>query len=423
MAPLPRRCLPTPRPSGSWITPGSSSDYLWIIYDPWWIGLLPRLNTGVYKIEANTPNIYVFFGWWRQTGMASLKLFRRFVSSVSKAFVKLLPRRLLLLLLLIGCVHPNPGPRPPPPRRIISWNCNGIGNSAAEFNNFLNQNNVVVACVQESKLGDKSRCPKFPGFTVIRRDRAGGGGGLLTLVHHSLNYQELQSPLNDGVTESLVVNVSIAGSNLNIVNLYVPPASSTPANFRASIAPFLTADSIVLGDVNAHNDEWSQGTADVRGDSIAAEIDANNFVVMNNSDLSTRPSSASSPDIALVHSPLALQFDWSTSTTLNSDHLPVSLSFADETAPIRGKRSYINFHKANWDGFKRDSEELFSSLRPPKSCAVGEKEWRRVLQKCSARNIPAGYHRVYAFTVSTPLPPHLSPKEISSVVETQMIRN
>ena len=80
---------------------------------------------------------------------------------------------------------------------------------------------------------------------------------------------------------------------------------------------------------------------------------------------------------------------------MNSDHLPLSLSF-DDAAPQRGGSTYINFKKANWRDFTRDSEDLFSRLPPPSSCSQGEKEWRRVLQKCSARHIPAGYFRTYA---------------------------
>ena len=32
---------------------------------------------------------------------------------------------------------------------------------------------------------------------------------------------------------------------------------------------------------------------------------------------------------------------------------------------------------------------------PPTMCSSGEKSWRRVMQKCSARHIPAGYHRIF----------------------------
>ena len=117
---------------------------------------------------------------------------------------------------------------------------------------------------------------------------------------------------------------------------------------------------------------------------------------MNNPDVATRPTSDSSPDVAVVHTPHALSFDWSTSTTLNSDHLPMSLSFSDDSTSIRGARSFTNFRKADWEGFRRDSEDMFSRLPSPKLCAMGEKVWRRVLQKSASRHIPAGFHRIFS---------------------------
>ena len=55
---------------------------------------------------------------------------------------------------------------------------------------------------------------------------------------------------------------------------------------------------------------------------------------------------------------VALSFDWTVSTTLNSDHLPLLLILADDSQlPPRGGRSYSNFRKANWDDFLRESED------------------------------------------------------------------
>ena len=231
-----------------------------------------------------------------------------------------------------------------------------------------------------------SRLPSFPAFAVVRKDRVGGGGGLLTQVHHSVQFSEITSPVNDNVTEVIVVQVSIADSVLKIANVYVPPASSCPPGFCASLTPLLVADTIILGDVNGHDEEWSLGVIDVRGDHLAGEVDANHFTVMNNPDIVTRPSSNSSPDVAFVPTSLALSFDWTISTTLNSDHLPFSLSFPDNSTPICGGKTFINLKKAKWEDFQSKTEDLFSRLPPP----------RRVLQECSARYISAGFHRNYS---------------------------
>ena len=92
------------------------------------------------------------------------------------------------------------------------------------------------------------------------------------------------------------------------------------------LSPLLVADTVVMGDVNGHDEEWSQGVSDARGGHLASEVDSSHFSIMNNLDIATPPSSNSSPDVAFIHTPLTLTFDWSVSTTLNSDHFPLSVS-------------------------------------------------------------------------------------------------
>ena len=168
---------------------------------------------------------------------------------------------------------------------------------------------MLVACLQESKLGPNAQLPSFPGYAVVRRDRVGGGGGLLTLVNHSVQFIELPSPINDNVSEVIIVQVKVAGNFITIANIYILPVSLAPPGFAASILPLLGADTIVMGDVNDHNDEWSLGVSDSRSDLIAGEVDSLGFTVLNVPDIATCPSSNSSPDVVFVQTTLALNFN------------------------------------------------------------------------------------------------------------------
>ena len=155
-----------------------------------------------------------------------------------------LSRRLILLLLLIGGIHPHPGPptsarqtpASSPPISLLSWNCNGLRSSVAELVDFLDKRQVKVACLQETKLTAAARTPSFRNYAVLRRDRPnGGGGGLITLIHQSISFSHLQSPFNDDVTEAIVIKVNLNDEYVNIANIYIPPQSSCPASFRASL--------------------------------------------------------------------------------------------------------------------------------------------------------------------------------------------
>ena len=58
---------------------------------------------------------------------------------------------------------------------------------------------------------------------------------------------------------------------------------------------------------------------------------------------------------------------------------------------------------------------MFASLPPPSSCARGEKEWRRILQKCSAKHVPAGFFQTYA--------PNLDATSASLIAEREDLRS
>ena len=82
---------------------------------------------------------------------------------------------------------------------------------------------VLVACVQDTKLGVNSTHKEFTGYAAIRRDRpiGGGGVGLVTLVCHYIPYRVPDGDIlpDDDTAEVLPVEVDLAGSKLTFVNV------------------------------------------------------------------------------------------------------------------------------------------------------------------------------------------------------------
>ena len=169
-------------------------------------------------------------------------------------------RLLILALLFISGLHPNPGPRHSL-STILQFNCNGLRNTAPQLRDFLKQHNVLVACIQETKLSPSARCPSFGDYHLLRHDRPRGhGGGLGILVHHSVTYRPFdvsRFTANDDTAEIFGINATICGAPLIILNVYVPPASSCPQGYSFDAAPIFNlvdgADTVILGDFNAHH--------------------------------------------------------------------------------------------------------------------------------------------------------------------------
>ncbi len=228
---------------------------------------------------------------------------------------------------------PPPPSSPPPPintnqdneydLNILQWNCNGISSKLTELSDFIHQNDIKIAVLQETKLGKKSTNPNLPNFTLIRKDRTSDkGGGLATYVHKSLMFMNLPDTPPDGHTETLGVKVG----DTNILNVYIPPVTSCTTGFKPNIPALLPpGDALVLGDFNAHDNLWHSSIQDTRGTEIADEIGNSSYCVLNE-NLPTRvPSNGqpTSPDISLASTSIITSTEWNTKTCLGSDHLPI----------------------------------------------------------------------------------------------------
>ena len=324
----------------------------------------------------------------------------------AKYFLLTMPfiRDLILLLLLCAGIHPNPGPvQADNPKSLLQFNCNGIFKAKAELLNFLNKYQVKVACIQETKLTQRSKSPLFQNYNVIRKDRPrGGGGGLAILVHHTVRFTDIDTSFmqNDLTLEIMGIQASINNTEINIFNVYIPPASSCPPGYTSDLSPILSysdSDTFILGDLNAHHESWST-LSDIRGATFIDQIENSSFVFLNTESSTRCPTNGnlSSPDLSLASAHLALAVIWQTEVQLNSDHLPISISFLDDLPNIRTTKTYTNFHKANWAQYVRESENLFEGLPLPRSCAKGEKIFRDIVLTASKHSIPSGFQKSFS---------------------------
>ena len=128
---------------------------------------------------------------------------------------------------------------------------------------------------------------------------------------------------------------------LHIHNIYIPPRSSCSAGHNASIAQFLSNNemSLIVGDINAHHSRRDANTnEDDRGEQLADEIDAADYTILSENEATRLLTNcrSTSPDISLASSENALLSDWSVSTSLASDHLPITIN--TEQSTIYGPR-------------------------------------------------------------------------------------
>ena len=248
--------------------------------------------------------------------------------------------------------------------------------------------------LQETFLTAKSNLKCDPDFTLIRKDRMKNKGGRVAfLVHHSLQYRNLDCTVSDEHTEAQ--GIAIKGDEeVHLYNVYIPPVSSCSSGFRPQLDElFDSRHAIIMGDFNAHHSTWRSALAeDTRGQLLADTLDSKTCVVLSG-DEPTRAASngtLSSADITIASASLATTANWSTKTALNSDHKSIIVELQIQEPTVNSeRRKYVNFAKADWDGFKSFMEDSIQNL-PQGDLLQSERAFRNKMQKAARKFIPNG---------------------------------
>jgi hypothetical protein len=191
-------------------------------------------------------------------------------------------------------------------------------------------------------------------------------------------------------------------SDINIFNIYIPPASGCPRGYNTDLSPVLNSnnDILVIGNVNAHHPSWDSALLDARGEVIALAIDLSPFLVLNEDTATRIPVAsnqpASSPDISLASAHLALEMTWSTHLTLNSNHLLITLALASsQPSQHQEAKTFTNFRKADYPRFIREVESDLRGRPLPTSFATGERVFREALLRAAKHLILKGCRKKY----------------------------
>ena len=277
---------------------------------------------------------------------------------------------------------------------ILQFNCNGFLNKIDEILHHLTLNNIHIAAFQETKLSHRSKEPKLPNYVLHCLDHpSGNGGGLLLLIHNSIHFSIINLPRSPTI-EQQAISIKSNNTTITIINIYIPPTSSCPTNFKATINHLLNIpNSYILGDFNAHNPLWYSSLHDQRGEDLSNEIDLSEHGTLNTDTPTRLPSNGqpTSPDISIASNNLLLNSEWTTSITLSSDHLPIQIclhtNFLTSDTP---HRTFTNFSKANWTQFTAETEHFFRLTVFPHNIAKAEKRFRHILISAGSHCIPSG---------------------------------
>lgn len=247
---------------------------------------------------------------------------------------------------------------------IVQWNCQSLVPKFSELDLYLHREKVHICILSETWLSYEQQL-NISDFSIFRKDRADGYGGLAILVHHSIGcvLKNLQFTYNN--IDTICIELLNCSKLKYVIGVYSPP--NVPVNNRdyEELFSHFSEKTLIAGDFNAHHAAWSY-TTDARGRLLSDTSLDHNFIFLNNGDF-TRCAKhhdniiCTSPDLTFCSSDMALEFDWHvTNETFGSDHLLISIKTLDST--FINTEQKRNFKKADWVLYTQEIQSACEDL-------------------------------------------------------------
>jgi hypothetical protein len=242
----------------------------------------------------------------------------------------------------------------------------------------------------------------------------------MTLIHSSFQYtdntQHTKNNLQDATIELQNIQIKNNHSWFNIINIYIPPVSRCPRNYKPQLQNIPNIPNLFIGgDLNAHHHSWYiHQTQDERGETLLQEWQHLN--ILNNKNLPTRlpyqnNQKPTSPDLSLCSPELQIQTTWNTIPELSSDHQPIIISHhLQHHITQNNKKNFINYNKARWPQFTQEIENKLHNFDTANFTSIDKAttHFTVIIKTASKKYIPQGYRKTYI--------PHYTP-EIARLVE------
>ena len=193
-------------------------------------------------------------------------------------------------------------------------------------------------------------------------------GGLLMLINDTIPFVDITAVLPQSVDPHLEQRgISITmpkRQQLYIHEIYIPSRSSRSAGHNSSIAHLLNNNEIspIVEDINAHQSRWDTNIKDdERSEQLADEFDPSDYTILSENVATRLPTNgrSTSPDNSLASNDIALLPDLSISTSLSSDHLPITIN-SELSRIYMPRRIYTIFKKTDWTRYCEASDEYLA---------------------------------------------------------------
>jgi len=241
--------------------------------------------------------------------------------------------------------------------RVVTWNANSIYHKKDEFFDFLLENVIDIALINETHL-KRDLSFSHPEFKSYRLDREGqlSKGGVAILVRHNISHYLLPS-YHTKILECIGVSINSTSGPIHFISAYRPGGRSTSediSKFRSDILNITSCRNsfFICGDLNARHSSWGCSRANQAG--CALFNCSGDFAIHHPPSYTRIPfnrmQSPSTLDIVLSNGFHDIQ-NMSAPVELSSDHLPVLFEVCSDIRRETPDYFVFNYKEADWNRF------------------------------------------------------------------------
>lgn len=133
--------------------------------------------------------------------------------------------------------------------KILNWNSNGLKNKTIELTQYLQEHEIDIALITETKLNQTDKI-NIKNYETYRKDRPTNGGGVAIIIKNTIHHSLI--PDTHNILEILGIKIK---NNIHLFALYINPNYRLTQHDRAEI--FDAHNKIIVaGDLNARHVTW-----------------------------------------------------------------------------------------------------------------------------------------------------------------------
>lgn len=235
-------------------------------------------------------------------------------------------------------------------RVVATWNANGLIRGKDELEVFLEDREVAVMLVSETRL-KPGQYFGLRNYQVFRKDRDSRGGGVAVLVRKNLQARQVEVV---STIEAIGAEVELRGKRQTFVAVYNPPKNRMTAEDIGNL--LLGPRTLVGGDLNAKNTSWGCRRTNPNGRILGEVVRKTKGVEVFAPTVATSVPVAENcrGDVIDIFLAFKMADPWEVRTeyALDSDHFPVVAKIGGDPLKARVRR------RVDWLRLREKSEEI-----------------------------------------------------------------